>query len=78
MNLEELYLFVPLKKVGIIFRNSLRRCKYMDLNQIKMLKSDLDCSYEIGIWSEIDSFLECREEYILEKKSAIYKKKNNI
>ncbi|MGL9926612.1 hypothetical protein IGM04_000644 [Enterococcus sp. DIV2385] len=50
----------------------------MDLNQIKMLKSDLDCSYEIGIWSEIDSFLECREEYILEKKSAIYKKKNNI
>ncbi|NSV52406.1 hypothetical protein HRH42_12595 [Enterococcus faecalis] len=46
----------------------------MDLNQIKMLKSDLDCSYEIGIWSEIDSFLECREEYILEKKVSYLQK----
>lgn len=49
----------------------------MDLNQIKMLKSDLDCSYEIGIWSEIDSFLECREEYILEK-SQLFTKRRTI
>lgn len=30
--------------------------QFMDLNRIEMLKFNIDCSYEFGIWVEIDSF----------------------
>ncbi|EPI03571.1 hypothetical protein D920_00294 [Enterococcus faecalis 13-SD-W-01] len=46
----------------------------MDLKQIEMLKTTIDCSYESGIWIEIDSFLEYREDIILEKKVKFLEK----
>ena len=39
----------------------------MDLNRIETLKANIDCSYEIGIWVEIDSFMEYREDQIIER-----------
>lgn len=39
----------------------------MDLEQMGMLKSKIDCSYEVGVWVEIDSFMEYREDQIIER-----------
>lgn len=47
----------------------------MDLEQMEMLKSKIDCSYEIGVWVEIDSFMEHWEDQII-KKNVTYSQKD--